>query len=127
MANKNIYELEYQANASPKLLYNYLSTPSGLSEWFADDINSRGDIMEFIWDDSNASAQIISKKPNSFIRFKWEDDVDNDYYFEMKIQTDELTKDVSLIIIDFAEEDEMDDAKQLWDAQIAKLLQVLGS
>ncbi|CAG0951507.1 MAG: SRPBCC domain-containing protein [Bacteroidetes bacterium] len=128
MANKKIYELEYQVNASPKLLYNYLSTISGLSEWFADDINSRGDEMEFIWDDdTRATAHIISKKQGAFIRFKWEDDIDNDAFFEMKIQIDELTKDVSLIITDFAEENEMEDAVQLWNAQISKLLQVLGS
>ncbi|NUM50927.1 MAG: SRPBCC domain-containing protein [Flavobacteriales bacterium] len=128
MANKKIYELEYQVNASPKLLYNYLSTISGLSEWFADDINSRGDEMEFIWDDdTRATAHIIAKKQGAFIRFKWEGDIDSDAFFEMKIQIDELTKDVSLIITDFAEENEMEDAVQLWNAQISKLLQVLGS
>lgn len=128
MANKKIYELEYQVNASPKLLYNYLSTISGLSEWFADDINSRGDEMEFIWDDdTRATAIVISKKQGVFIRFKWEEEIDSDTYFEMKIQIDELTKDVSLIITDFAEENEMEDAVQLWNAQISKLLQVLGS
>ena len=40
-------------------------------------------------------------------------------HFEFKIQVDALTKDVSLIITDFAEKDEIEESKMLWEKQIA--------
>ena len=45
----------------------------------------------------------------------------------MRIIVDEITKDVSLFIIDFAEDDEVDEAKMLWENQVSDLKQVLGS
>ena len=54
-------------------------------------------------------------------------DNDENSFFEIKIVVDELTKDVSLVITDFSEEDEIDEAKMLWESQISDLKQVLGS
>ena len=126
---KTQFELEFVIQASPQLLYQYLFTPSGLSEWFADNVNSRTDKYQFFWDDSEEEALLIKKKPNEFVRFRWLNDEDDqdDYFFEMRIQVDEITKDVSLIITDFCDEDEEEDAKLLWDNQISDLKQVLGS
>ena len=56
MSSKTFFSLEFDFHASPQLLYQYLSTPSGLSEWFADNVNSRGEHFEFIWDDGEAHA-----------------------------------------------------------------------
>ena len=113
---------------SQKLLFQYISTPSGLSEWFADNVNSRGEIFIFIWDDSEESAKLIRKNNNEKIQFQWLDDEDTDYYFELRIQFDEITKDVSLIVTDFAEdEDEVEESKLLWTNQISDLKKVLGS
>jgi uncharacterized protein YndB with AHSA1/START domain len=129
MDTKIRYEIEFAVNSSPQLLYQYISTPSGLSEWFADNVNSRGELFTFIWDDSNEKARLTSKKTNERIKFKWidEDDNETDYFFELKISEDEITKDVSLIITDFAFEDELEESKQLWKNQIADLKQVIGS
>ena len=126
---KTQFELEFVIQASPQLLYQYLFTPSGLSEWFADNVNSRTDKSQFFWDDSEEEALLVKKKSNEFVRFRWLNDEDDqdDYFFEMRIQVDEITKDVSLIITDFCDEDEEEDAKLLWDNQIADLKQVLGS
>jgi len=110
MTEKLKYELEFPVHASPQLLYNYLSTPSGLSEWFADNVNSRGEIFKFIWDGTEEQAKLITKKSGERIKFKWLVDEDDPYYFEIKIQVDEITKDVSIIVIDFAEEDEVEEA-----------------
>ena len=52
MSDKIKFELEYPIQASSQLLFQYISTPSGLSEWFADNVNSRGEFFTFIWDDS---------------------------------------------------------------------------
>ena len=82
--------------------------------------------MEFFWDGSGQIAKIVSKKDNKFIRFHWEDE-DEETYFEMKIQIDEITNDVALIVTDFSEDDEVEEAKMLWDNQIKDLFQILGA
>ena len=43
MSVKVKYELEFPIQSSPQLLYQYISTPSGLSEWYADNVNTRGE------------------------------------------------------------------------------------
>ena len=128
MDEKIKFEIEFTIQASPQLIYQYISTPSGLSEWFSDNVNSRGELFTFIWDDSEEKAKLISKKTGERIKFRWiTDDDDQTSYFEIKIQVDEITKDVSLIITDFAEEDEVEESKMLWENQISSLKQVLGS
>jgi len=127
MSEKKKYQLEFVVKASPKLLYNFLSTPSGLSEWFADDVNSRGERYVFFWEGSEEEAILQSKKDKQHVRFKWVESEGDDTYFEFLIQIDDLTEDVALIITDFAEEDEMDEAKMLWDSQIHTLLSHMGS
>ena len=126
MSDKTKYEIEFVIQSSPQLLYQYLSTPSGLSEWFADNVNSRGEIFNFIWDGSEEQAKLLKKKTDEFVRFNWLASED-DSYFELRIIVDEITKDVSLFITDFAEEDELDEAKMLWENQVSDLKQVLGS
>lgn len=123
---KTKYELEYMFNTSPNILYTRLSTPEGLSEWFADDVNLQKGKYKFIWEGTEQEASVIQKKANKFIRFQWEDDDEDDLFFEFRIHTDELTGDVALLITDFAEEDEKDDAIDLWDTQISGLKHAIG-
>ena len=129
MNQKTPFSIEYDFHASPQLLYQYLSTPSGLSEWFADNVNSRGELFTFIWDDSEEYAKLIHKKPNEKVRFQWQNDEDDfeSYFFEFRIQVDEITKDVSLIVSDFSDEDELEESKLLWNNLVADLKHVLGS
>ena len=129
MEDKIKIEMEFPIHSSPQLLYQYISTPSGLSEWFADNVNSRGEFFTFIWNDSEEQAKLLSKKNDERIKFRWLTDEEDEesYYFEIRIQVDEITKDVSIIVTDFIEEDEVDEAKMLWENQISDLKQVLGS
>lgn len=129
MEQKSRYELEFPINSSPQLLYQYISTPSGLSEWFADNVNSRGEYFTFIWDDSQEYARLASKKTGEKVKFRWVDEnkKDSDYYFELRILEDEITKDVSLMIVDYAYENELEEAKLLWENQISDLKHVIGS
>ena len=129
MGKKKEFVIEYDFQSSPQLLFQYLSTPSGLSEWFSDDVNYRGEKYTFFWGESEEYARVLSKKINEKIRFQWitEEDDEEYYFFEFKIQMDEITKDVSLIITDFSEEDELEEAKLLWDSLVSDLKQVLGS
>ena len=126
MSDKIKYELEFPIQASPNMLYQYISSASSLSEWYADNVNSRGKIFSFFWDGVEEQAELISSKNNQFVKFKWLEEDDN-YYFEIKIVVDELTKDVSLMVTDFSEENEIEESKMLWESQIADLKQVLGS
>ncbi len=121
------YEMEFPIHASPALLFQYISTPSGMQEWYADNVNSRGEFFTFIWEGSEEEARLVSQKKSDFIRFQWMEDKDTDYYFEMRIQVDEITKDVSIMVTDFAEEDELDEGKMLWENMISELKQILGS
>lgn len=129
MEAKEKFEMEFILKTSSKVLDNMISTPSGLSEWFADNVNIKDDIFTFIWGGSEEEARLINKKTNSKVRWQWiEDEEDGiDSYFEMKYELDPMTKSVILTITDFAESDEIDESKQLWESQIDKLKRTLGA
>ncbi len=126
MAGKVKYEVEFVIKASPKLLFNYLSTPSGLSNWFAENVNLRGDIYTFIWDGTEEKAKLVSKKDNQFIKFRWIDG-DESTFFEFRIEIDDLTKDLALIITDFADKNDIKNSKRLWESQVEELHGILGA
>lgn len=127
MSLKLKFELEFPIHASTSMLFQYISTSSGLSEWFADNVNLRGDKFVFVWDDSEESAKLVSKKNGERVKFKWLEDEEDEYYFEMRLLVDEITKDVSLIVVDFAEEDDMEEAKMIWENQVNALKHIIGS
>jgi uncharacterized protein YndB with AHSA1/START domain len=123
------YELEYPLNCSPKVLFPRVSTPEGLAEWFADDVTSEGDIFSFTWNKTVARAKLTSLRENRLARFEWLDREQGKPgdFFEFRIDTEELTGDVALLITDSAEPEEKEDAIYLWDTEIHKLKSVLGS
>lgn len=122
------YELEFPVRSSISILYNAISSPSGLSEWFCNDVNIKGNTYTFKWDYSEQEAELLKKKQNELVRFRWLDIEDEKSYFEMRIQRDEITNDVSLMITDFAEDEEdMEESKLLWETQINNLLHGIGS
>ena len=120
------YELEFQIRSSVNILFNCLSTPSGLSEWFADDVNCTKNTYTFIWDGSEQEAELITVSNNYFIKFRWLDYPENTF-FEFRIEVDEITNDVILRVTDFAELDEIQEGKDLWTSQIQTLMKHLGS
>lgn len=126
--DKQKYQIEYTLNTSAKMLFSRLSTAGGLSEWFADEVNVTGKTFTFVWGESQQQAEVIRKRNNEMIRFRWleEDQEPDAAYFEFKLQQDELTGDMALIITDFAENDEIEDAKDLWDSQLNRLRHTLG-
>jgi len=127
MEKKEKYTLEYAFKSPPKVLYNRISTVGGLSEWFADNVMIKGDNFIFVWDDGEQEAKLLGKKDLDYARYKWIDDEDDKTYFEFKIEIDELTNDISLLVTDFAYEDEREDDIDLWEAQIDSLRSVIGS
>ncbi|MDD2303879.1 MAG: START-like domain-containing protein [Prolixibacteraceae bacterium] len=127
MAEKTQIQLEYTVNCSPKVLFNRLSTASGLTEWFADDVRVKGNMFTFIWGDTSQTAEKKLHRENKMVRFEWVGDDADELYFEFVINQDDLTNDVSLTITDFAEEDEINETSNLWDTQVSKLKHLLGS
>lgn len=129
MAEKEQFELEFLLKTSTKVLDSMISTPSGLSEWFSDDVNIKDDVYTFIWDDSEEQARLVSKKSNSKIKFQWIEDEEEglDTFFELRYEIDPMTKAVILTVTDFAEPDEMDEVKRLWEKQIGELMRTLGA
>jgi uncharacterized protein YndB with AHSA1/START domain len=125
MTDKSKIQLEYVVNCSPKVLYNRLSSPSGLAEWFADDVSIRGKEYTFRWKGTEEIAELIMHKENKLVRFSWIEDPDT--YFEFRIIQDELTGDVSLLVTDFAEEDEREEVIGLWNNHINDLKHTVGA
>lgn len=129
MSEKIKYQLEFEVKSSTTVLYNMMSTPSGLSEWFADDVNIKDDVYSFFWERSEEEAKLLTKRKGESIKFQWMDDFEDGLktYFELAIKVDDLTNDVAVIVTDFAEEDELEEAQLLWTNQIDTLKKTIGS
>jgi uncharacterized protein YndB with AHSA1/START domain len=123
------YDLEYTINCSPKVLFSRLSTAAGLSEWFAEDVTVEGNLFTFHWGKTEYKANLTSVKENKLVRFEWDDYSEDKEtnFFEFRIIVHDITGDLALLITDFAEPDEKEDAIYLWDTQINDLKRILGS
>jgi len=119
---KTKFNIEYQLrSASINILWNSISKPLGLAEWFADGVTVNDNEFTFSWDGNEQMAILLQKKTNSSVRFQWEEDVNTDSYFELKIASMEVTGNLALVITDFAEPNEKDDLIMLWNKQIETL------
>ena len=125
---KEKIKMEYMLNGGTgNTIWNIISTPSGLETWFADKVTAEEKVFTFQWGKiEKRQAELISSRTNNFVRFRWQDDEDRKSYFELKIVFNELTEDLMLEVTDWAEADEIDDLKDLWDSDIEKLKRVSG-
>ncbi|HOA38668.1 MAG TPA: START-like domain-containing protein [Flavihumibacter sp.] len=123
---KQQYTLEYPVRCSPNILYEFLSTPAGLQEWFADKVDERDQVFSFSWSGSTDKAEVLESEENSFIRFHWLH-APKDEYFEFRIEKSDVTNQTILVINDFAEKKEIKDAGQLWAYQVKDLFHRLGN
>lgn len=124
----NRVELEFTINTSPHILFNRLSTPSGLSEWFADDVNLSGKIFTFFWENTQQKAELLEKKENKSIKFRWiKDGVNPKNFFSFRLSSHELTRELTLKVIEQLDENEdLEEAISLWNSQIGDLKRILG-
>ncbi len=121
------FELEFAIHASKSSLYNFFSTSGGLSMWFADSCSVIGDDFHFSWEKTEQVARLVTKKENHHVRYKWTHEPDYTF-FEFRIEVDELTGDVALVVTDWAEDvSSMENAKLLWVSQIDNLHHALGA
>ena len=126
MSKKILYTLEYPVRCSPVILYEFLSSPAGLQEWFADKVEDRDGIFTFGWNGTEEKAKLIDKEESKFIRFRW-DHYTKEEYFEFAIEKSEVTNQTILIIKDFAEKKDIKDQSQLWEYQVKDLFHRIGN
>ncbi|MEX1193404.1 MAG: START-like domain-containing protein [Brumimicrobium sp.] len=129
MSEKIKFEQEYLLKTSPKVLNSMLMTPSGLSEWFSDDVNIKDDIYTFYWNGSEEQARLLSKKANEHIKFQWLEDEEEglDTYVEISFKVDPMTKAVVLNLTSFADEDELEEIQLYWENTIGDLRRMIGA
>ena len=128
MSEKIKFQAEIPVKTSVGILYDMMTTPSGLSDWFCDDVNIDGDVFTFFWDGSEEKAELIRASKNEFVRYKWLEDEDPNSYFELAIKIDGITKDVAVVVTDFADdEEEVEENTLLWTSQINDLKRVIGA
>ncbi len=126
MPKKIQFEIEYVLKTSPKVVYKRLSTSSGLAEWFADNVTQKENVFTFEWEGQKQKAEQKEKEQYKYVRYDWLDDEDPDVFFMFRLEVDELTNGLALVITDYAEEDEIDESIELWDKQIEELKHQLG-
>lgn len=126
MSKKQLYTLEYPVRCSPTILYEFLSTASGLQEWFADKVDERDGVFSFSWNGSDDTAEVLEKEEEKYIRFHWSH-APNGEFFEFRIEKSEITNQTILVIKDFADKKEIKDQSMLWDYQVKDLFHRLGS
>jgi hypothetical protein len=115
--------LEYPLNGTSRnIIWGAISTPTGLEGWFADKVKPEGKFLTFHWGKTEArTAEIIASRSYSFIRLHWVDEPNLRNYFEIKMNYDELTDSYTLEITDFADPDDVDGLKELWNSEVEAL------
>lgn len=127
MAKKQLYSLEYPIKCSPSILFSFLSTASGLQEWFADLVSERDGIFSFSWNGSDPDkAKLLEQSEDKSVRFQWLNE-SSDEYFEFDIEKAEISNQTILIIKAFAEKNDIKDDSLMWDHQVKDLFRRLGS
>lgn len=126
MSKKVLYTLEYPVRCSPGILYDFLRTPAGLQEWFADKVDERDGVFSFSWNGTTDNADLLESEDDKFVKFRW-DHQSKDEFFEFRIEKSEVTNQTILIIKDFAEKKEIKDQSQLWEYQVKDLFHRIGS
>lgn len=126
MSKKVLYTLEYPVRCSPGILYEFLRTPAGIQEWFAEKVDERDGQFSFSWNGTEDKAVLVDSEEDKFVRFRW-DYMTKDEYFEWRIDKSEVTNQTILVISDFADKKEIKDQSQLWEYQVKDLFHRIGS
>ena len=128
---KQKIDIEYPlAIKSPALIWEQISSAHGLERWFADHVNEQDGVFTFTWgepwtEQDVRKAHVLESATNDHIRLKW-DEEDDDTYFEMRIAKSELTHQLNLLITDFADDDDVDGLKILWESMLDRLHRASG-
>ena len=125
-SKKSMFTVEFPVRCSPAILYEFLSTPNGLQEWFAEKVDQKDDTFFFSWSNSVDEADRLSFEENEYVRYRWEY-YDDEEFFEFRITQSAVTNETILQITDFADKAEIKDQQQLWNTQVNDLKHRIGS
>lgn len=128
---KTLFTKDFEVHASIKMLYPYIQTASGLSEWFADDVNiSPEKVFTFVWDHEEHKAKMTAHRANHFVRFEYlpesKEDEKDPSYFELRLEVNELTQTTFLKVIDYSDFDDLNELDDLWEGLMDNLRGVVG-
>ena len=124
---KNMFQTEFEINASKKMLYPYIYSPSGLAQWLADDVNLNEDnIYNFIWEEEDHKYRIAAHRTNFFVKFESTDEEEDPNYFELRLEMNELTQSVFIRIIDYTDNSDDEELQDLWESMIFNLKEIVG-
>lgn len=125
MAREKI-EMEFLFRASPAIIYKFLTTPTALVRWFCDEVDITGEIFTFSWNGAEEQAEMLDDIQEERIRFRWIEADDPSEYLEFKMYKSGITDETILEIVDFCDDDETDEIKDLWESQIEKMRVMSG-
>lgn len=123
---KQPFTIERTFRSSPAILYDFLTTPSGLIQWFSDSADLNGDVYTFGWNGDEQTAEVLSFDEEEYIRLRWEDEEDDKAFFEYRIKKNEITGETILYVTDYAYKDEIKETISLWESQLNDLKKCIG-
>lgn len=123
---KQPFTIERTFRSSPVILYDFLTTPSGLIQWFSDSADLNGDVYTFGWNGDEQTAEVLSYDEEEYIRLRWEDEEDDKAFFEYRIKRNEITGETILYVTDYAYKDEIKESISLWESQLNDLKKCIG-
>jgi hypothetical protein len=131
IVGKYRFTKEYELRASSKMLYPYIQTASGLSEWFADEVTiQKPNIFLFIWDKEEHLGEIVSQRINRSVKFEFapenEHDKKDPSYMELRLDTNEITGSTFLKVTDYSPMENLEELNRLWDGLVTNLREIVG-
>jgi len=128
---KNKFVSDYQINTSRKIIFPYLSTASGLSQWFADDVSINEDRnYVFSYDGEDHVAKIVAIRSNYSVKFEYfnpnDPEEEDNSYIEFKLDENELTQTLFLKVVDYSDAYDDDEQESIWETLIMNLKEIIG-
>ncbi len=135
------------------MLYPYLNTASGLSQWFAEDANINEDkLFTFFWDDEAHKARIATQRLNRYVKFEFLEEnnggkegtlenypkkqhqekkhdatpTEHLPFVEMRLDEDDLTGTVFLKVTDTATTEDEEEFREIWRQLTDALKEIVG-
>lgn len=136
--SKYKFQTEFEINASKKMLFPYLNSASGLSQWFADDVTINEDkVFNFKWDGDDHKARIVAQRTNNLVKFEFlpengknlhasDPSEDGASFVEFKLEMNELTQSVFLTVTDYTESDDEEELQDMWESLVQNLKEIVG-
>ena len=131
ITSKKLFTADFEVHASVKMLYPYIQSAGGLSEWFADNVKiSPEKVFTFVWENETRLAKMAGSRLNHFCKFEFlpesDDDRSDPSWFELRLETNELTQTTFIKVFDYSDFEDMDELQDLWEGMIENLKKVVG-